>query len=133
MTSLYDIPVTSLTGETVLLREYAGKVLLTGNTASKCRLTGQYEGLQGLYEKYGDSGLVVLGFPSNDFRDQEPGTDEEILAFCQVNYGVTFPMFSKIVVKDGPAQHPLYRYLTNKDTNPEHGCKIQWNFNRKLS
>ncbi len=129
--SFYDIQVDTITGETLTLEKYRGKVLLIVNTASKCGFTGQYAGLQELYETYNDKDLEVLGFPSNDFLWQEPGTDEEIQSFCTLNYGVTFPMFSKIAVK-GKEQHPLYQYLTSKETNPEFGGKISWNFNKFL-
>ena len=129
VTTLYDIEVETMTGDTVLLDAYAGKVMLIVNTASKCGFTGQYEGLQALNDKYESQGLVVLGFPANDFLGQEPGTNEEIQSFCTLNYGVTFPMFAKISVK-GKAQHPLYQYLTSQQNNPEFGGKISWNFNK---
>ncbi len=132
MSSLYDIPVVRITGEATSLRQYEGKVLLIVNVASKCGFTGQYEGLQALYGKYADRGLVVLGFPANDFLGQEPGTEEEIQTFCKLNYGVTFPLFAKIVVKDVADQHPLYRFLTDKRTNPAHAGEITWNFNKFL-
>ncbi len=132
MPTIYDIPVTRITGEETTLREYAGSVLLIVNTASKCGFTGQYAGLQRLHETYGDRGLVVLGFPSNDFGKQEPGSNETIQEFCTVNYGVTFPLFAKIVVKQGESQHALYRYLTEEQTNPGHAGRIQWNFNKFL-
>ncbi|MFC1764712.1 glutathione peroxidase [Planctomycetota bacterium] len=131
MKSLYEITLETMTGETIPLDTYRGKALLIVNTASKCGFTGQYEGLQALYEKYQDQGLVILGFPSNDFLRQEPGTNEEIQSFCQLNYGVTFPLFAKIRVK-GKDQHPLYQYLTSPDTNPNHSGKISWNFNKFL-
>jgi glutathione peroxidase len=131
MASLYDIKVETITGETVPLASYRGKVLLIVNTASKCGFTGQYEGLQTLYTQYADRGFVILGFPSNDFLRQEPGTDEEILSFCKLNYGVTFPLFAKGSVK-GRNQQPLYQYLTDKTTNPKFGGKISWNFNKFL-
>jgi len=101
------------------------------NTASKCGFTYQYEGLEKLYETYKDSGLVILGFPANNFLKQEPGSDEEITSFCRLNYGVTFPMFSKISVK-GKDIHPLYKHLTSKDAGHEFGGKISWNFNKIL-
>lgn len=129
--TLYDIEVDSIAGETLKLQAYEGKVLLIVNTASKCGFTGQYEGLQALYNEHKDRGLVVLGFPSNDFLRQEPGTNEEIQTFCKVNYGVTFPLFAKISVK-GKAQHPLYSYLTRAETNPEFKGKVTWNFNKFL-
>ena len=128
---LYDIEVETITGESVPLADYRGKVLLIVNTASKCGFTGQYAGLQKLYEMNQDKGLIVLGFPSNDFLRQEPGTNEEILSFCKMNYGVTFPMFGKISVK-GKNQHPLYVYLTSKESNPEFPGRISWNFNKFL-
>ena len=131
MESLYQIDVDTLAGETISLQTYAGKVLLIVNTASKCGFTGQYEDLQSLYTTYQDQGLTVLGFPSNDFLGQEPGTNEEIQAFCKLNYGVRFPMFAKIKIK-GKQQHPLYHFLTSKETNPEFGGKITWNFNKFL-
>lgn len=129
--SLYDIEVTTIDGETVKLEAYKGKTLLIVNTASRCGFTGQYEGLQKLYEDYKDRGLVVLGFPSNDFLGQEPGSNDEIEQFCKLNYGVTFPMFEKITVK-GKDQHPLYAYLTSKETNPDFAGNISWNFNKFL-
>lgn len=129
--TLYNFEVTTITGDSVMLSDYQGKVLLIVNTASKCGFTGQYEGLEKLYQTYKDQGLVILGFPSNNFLNQEPGTNEEILEFCQLNYGVTFPMFEKIDVK-GNSQHPLYAYLTSEVTDPEFGGKISWNFNKFL-
>ena len=131
MAGIYDIEVKTITGELIKLSEYRGKVLLIVNTASKCGFTGQYAGLQKLYETDQDKGLVVLGFPSNDFLRQEPGTNEEIQSFCKLNYGVTFPLFGKISVK-GKDQHPLYLYLTSKQSNPAFSGKISWNFNKFL-
>ena len=131
VTKLYDIEVKRIDGQPVRLDAYRGKTLLIVNTASKCGFTGQYDGLQKLYETYGDRGLVVLGFPSNDFMGQEPGSNEEIASFCQLNYGVTFPMFAKISVK-GDEQHPLYTYLTSDQTNPQFAGGISWNFNKFL-
>lgn len=110
-TSIYDIPVRKISGEDASLGEYKGKVLLVVNVASKCGLTPQYEGLEKLYELYKGQGLVVTGFPANDFKSQEPGTDEEIQTFCTSNFGVKFPMFSKITVV-GAEKHPLYKALT---------------------
>lgn len=129
--SIYEIEVETISGEAVKLEAYKGKTLLIVNTASKCGFTGQYEGLQAIYEQYEARGLEVLGFPSNDFLRQEPGSNDEIATFCQRNYGVTFPMFAKISVK-GSDQHPLYTYLTSKETNPQFGGKISWNFNKFL-
>lgn len=108
--SVYDIPVRTIDGNEASLAEYKGKVLLVVNVASKCGLTPQYEGLEGLYEQYRGQGLVVTGFPANNFKSQEPGSDEEIQSFCTTNYGVKFPMFSKINVV-GPDKHPLYAAL----------------------
>jgi len=107
---LYDIPLTTIAGEPASLADYAGKVLLIVNVASKCGLTPQYEGLESLYRIYRDKGLVVLGFPANDFKGQEPGTDTEIEEFCRSVYGVAFPMFSKVTVV-GADKHPLYKAL----------------------
>lgn len=129
--SIYEIEVQTISGEPIKLEAYKGKVLLIVNTASKCGFTGQYEGLQKLYETYQDDGLVVLGFPANDFLKQEPGSDDEIASFCKINYGVTFPMFSKISVK-GDNQHPLYTFLTSRKSNPDFSGKISWNFNKFL-
>lgn len=118
-----------LDGETQNLADYRGKVVLMVNVASKCGLTPQYEGLQKLYETYKDSGLVIIGFPANNFGSQEPGTDHDIAEFCSKNYGVQFPMFSKISVK-GADQHPLYKKLTSL---PEPiGGEVQWNFQKYL-
>jgi len=108
--SIYEIPVRKITGEETTLAEHKGKVLLVVNVASKCGLTKHYEGLEKLYAKYKDQGLVVTGFPANDFAGQEPGTDAEIQAFCSGTFGIQFPMYSKIVVT-GPEKHPLYKAL----------------------
>ena len=108
---IYDIPVKRIDGAPASLRDYAGKVLLVVNVASKCGLTPQYEGLEKLYKAKREQGLEVLGFPANNFRGQEPGTEEEIASFCSTTYDVDFPLFSKIDVV-GPAQHPLYAALT---------------------
>ena len=110
-TPLYDIPLTSIEGQPASLADYQGKVLLVVNVASKCGLTAQYEGLEALYRARKDEGLEVLGFPANNFKGQEPGTDAEIREFCSVNYDVSFPMFSKISVA-GEDRHPLYDALT---------------------
>jgi glutathione peroxidase len=109
--SLFQIPLTRIDGSVASLGDYAGKVLLIVNVASKCGLTPQYEGLEALYRKYRDSGFVVLGFPANDFKGQEPGSEVEIREFCRSVYGVEFPMFAKIKVT-GPDKHPLYQALT---------------------
>ncbi|WP_298200519.1 glutathione peroxidase [Novosphingobium sp.] len=111
MTDLANIPLTRIDGQADSLGQHAGKVLLVVNVASKCGLTPQYEGLERLYKAYGDRGFAVLGFPANDFGAQEPGTHEEIAAFCSVNYGVSFPLFAKADVT-GPGKQPLYAALT---------------------
>jgi glutathione peroxidase len=110
-TALHTITIRRADGSETTLAEYAGKVLLIVNVASKCGLTPQYDGLQALYASHRDRGLMILGFPANEFLSQEPGTDAEIQQFCRLNYGVEFPVFSKIVVK-GAGQHPLYAHLT---------------------
>ena len=129
--SIHAIPLVDLDGNPTSLEAYGGKVLLIVNVASKCGFTYQYEALEALYQKYKDDGLVVLGFPSNDFLGQEPGTEAEIRTFCTTEYQVTFPMFSKIPVK-GRSMHPLYKYLTSKQTNPQFSGRITWNFNKFL-
>ncbi len=128
--SVHDFKPTNINGKETSLSQYKGNVLLIVNTASECGFTPQYEGLQALYEKYGDNGLKVLGFPANNFGGQEPGTDEEIKQFCKVNYDVTFPMFSKVSVK-GEDQHPLFTFLTSAD-NPDFTGEIKWNFEKFL-
>lgn len=128
--SVYEFKPTNINGKETSLSEFKGKVLLIVNTASECGFTPQYEGLQALYEKYSDQGFAVLGFPANNFGGQEPGTDEEIKKFCKANYGVSFPMFSKVSVK-GEDQHPLFKYLTSAD-NPDFTGEIKWNFEKFL-
>jgi len=123
-----DIPFNAITGEKTSLRDFKGKVLLLVNTASECGFTPQYAGLEKLYETYKDSGLVIIGFPANNFGGQEPGTDTEILNFCRSKFDVTFPMMSKISVK-GKDKHPLFVYLTEK--SPITG-EIKWNFSKFL-
>jgi glutathione peroxidase len=130
MTSLQDFSATSLDGRPVDFSEYAGKVVLVVNTASQCGFTPQYEGLQKLHEQYADQGLVVVGFPCDQFGHQEPGSEEEIGAFCQKNYGVTFPMMSKIEV-NGDGAHPLYQWLRSEKGGLL-GGKIKWNFTKYL-
>ncbi len=110
-TSLFDLPVQRISGESASLAEFRGSVLLIVNVASKCGLTPQYEGLEKLYNTYRERGLVILGFPANDFAGQEPGSNEEIQSFCSLTYNVTFPLFAKIAVT-GPDAHPLYQALT---------------------
>jgi glutathione peroxidase len=123
--------VKDIDGKDVDLSKYKGKAVLIVNVASKCGNTPQYAQLQELHKKYADKGLVVLGFPANEFRSQEPGTNEQIKEFCTSKYGVEFPMFSKIVVK-GDGQAPLYQYLTSSQTNPKHAGEITWNFEKFL-
>ncbi len=127
---IYNFTVNTIDGEETTLGEYTGKVMLVVNVASKCGLTPHYEGLQELYSKYSAKGLVVLGFPCNQFMSQEPGTESEIKEFCSTNYSITFPMFSKIDV-NGDNAHPLYKYLTGLDINGYSG-KIEWNFSKFL-
>jgi len=124
-----DFPMKSLDGKDVHLGKYLGKVVLVVNVASKCGLTPQYEQIQRLHERYSDEGLAVLGFPCNQFRDQEPGTADEIREFCRVNYGVTFDLFAKIDV-NGDEACDFYKYLTRQKTEPEGPGKIRWNFEK---
>jgi len=120
-----------LTGKPQSLCDYAGKVVLVVNTASQCGYTPQYEGLEALYKRYQKRGLVVVGFPSNDFGGQEPGSNREVAQFCQMNYGVSFPMFDKIDV-NGPKAHPLYQYLKNEQPGVLGTKNIKWNFTKFL-
>jgi glutathione peroxidase len=129
--SVLDFTMKNIDGGDVKLDVYSGKVLLLVNVASKCGYTSQYKGLESIYEKYKEQGLVVMGFPANNFFWQEPGTNEEIKTFCTTKYNVTFPMFAKISVK-GSKIHPLYKFLTSKAMNPEFGGAISWNFNKFL-
>jgi glutathione peroxidase len=122
--SLYDLKVARLSGEPADLAAFRGKVALVVNVASQCGFTPQYAGLEKLYRELAPRGVVVLGFPSNDFGGQEPGTAEEIGQFCQKNYGVTFPMFAKVVTRAGPEQSPVYAFLG------ESGSLPQWNFSK---
>jgi glutathione peroxidase len=126
---LYDIPLKDIDGKDTSLKAYQGKVLLIVNVASKCGNTKQYKELQALHEKFKNDGLVVLGFPSNDFGGQEPGTNEEIKTFCSTKYNVTFPMFDKVVVK-GPEKAPLYKALSGPES-PFPG-DVKWNFGKFL-
>lgn len=126
-----DHKVTTIDGKEANLEDYKGKVLLFVNVASKCGLTPQYEQLMELHKKYADKGLVILGFPANNFGSQEPGTNEEIQEFCTANYGVEFPMFSKISVK-GDDIAPLYAELTSEEQNKAYGGEIKWNFTKFL-
>jgi glutathione peroxidase len=128
--NFYQFTARSLQGKEISMDTYKGKVVLVVNTASKCGLTPQYEGLEKLYEKYKDRGFVILGFPCNQFGNQEPGTEKEISEGCLVNYGVSFPMFSKIDV-NGDNAHPIYKYLRNRLPGL-FGTKIRWNFAKFL-
>lgn len=150
MSSIYDIPVNTLSGAPSSLAEFQGKVVLIVNVASKCGLTPQYEGLEKLYKQYKDRGFVIAGFPSNDFAGQEPGTAEDIQSFCTLNYGVDFPMFEKIPVV-GAEKHPLYKALISAKPeatatgdvpfadnlrkygiNPNPAPEVLWNFEKFL-
>lgn len=124
--SIFDFTMETISGEEISLSEYSGKVIVVVNVASKCGLTPQYEDLQRFYEEYAERGVVVLGFPANNFMGQEPGTNADIQSFCSINYGVSFPMFAKISVK-GRDQHPLYQFL-EKSTEQ----KPTWNFHKYL-
>ncbi|NVK65050.1 MAG: glutathione peroxidase [Flavobacteriales bacterium] len=126
--SIYDFEANKLNGEKIKLDAFKGKTMVVVNTASKCGLTPQYEGLESMYEKYKDQGLVILGFPCNQFGKQEKGNSDEIQEFCQVNYGVSFPMFEKIEV-NGSNAHPIYKYLKS-ELGGFLGSKIKWNFTK---
>ena len=126
-----NFTVNDIIGRPVNLSKYQGKVVLIVNTASECGYTYQYEGLQALHKRYGARGLSILGFPSNDFGQQEPGTNSEIQQFCKANYGVEFDMFSKVDVL-GAAKLPLFAYLTSSTTNPRFAGEIGWNFEKFL-
>ncbi|GGE33822.1 glutathione peroxidase [Pullulanibacillus camelliae] len=128
--TIYDFSAQTIDGTDKSLEDYKGKVLLIVNTASKCGFTPQFEGLQQLYEKYQEEGFEVLGFPCNQFKNQELGSNEETQAFCQKNYGVSFQMFSRIDV-NGPNAHPLYNYLTTQQSGL-FSKKIKWNFTKFL-
>src|SRR5947209_722996 len=129
--TIYDVPVRTLDGEPANLHDYDGKVLLVVNVASKCGLTPQYAGLERVHEKFAERGFAVLGFPSNQFGEQEPGSSDEIQTFCSTTYGVTFPMFEKTDV-NGDARHPLYATLTSLSDNSGHSGDIRWNFEKFL-
>ncbi|MDQ2925273.1 MAG: glutathione peroxidase [Acidobacteriota bacterium] len=133
MPTLYDLPLATLSGSPTSLADYKGKVLLIVNVASKCGLTPQYTALEALYRRFKDKGLVVLGFPANDFAEQEPGSNDDIAKFCSIDYPVTFPIFSKIAV-NGPEQHPVYTMLTS--LMPQHqadGADFRDNLDNYLS
>lgn len=128
--TFYSFSAKSLKGETITMETYKGKLILVVNTASKCGLTPQYEGLEALYQKFKDHGFVVLGFPCNQFANQEPGDDASISKGCMINYGVSFPMFSKIEV-NGVNAHPIFQYLKN-ELSGWFGKAIKWNFTKFL-
>jgi len=129
--NFHDFTVETIDGESFDLGSLKGKKVLVVNTASKCGYTPQYADLQKLYERYGNKDFTVIGFPANNFANQEPGTDQEIQTFCEKNYGVTFPMMSKISVKGGD-QHPLYQWLTNKEYKGEMDSNFKFNFQKYL-
>ncbi len=128
--NIYDIKVEKMNGETILLNEFKGKTLLIVNTASKCGFTKQFAGLENLYKTYKDKDFIILGFPCNQFLRQDPGTNDEILGFCQLNFGVTFPMFSKINV-NGKNRSEFYQHLI-ENSPVKQGDKIKWNFEKFL-
>ncbi|RAN86672.1 glutathione peroxidase [Bacillus sp. SRB_28] len=129
--TVYDFSAKTITGEEKSLKDYAGKALLIVNVASKCGFTPQYKGLQEVYDKYKDQGLEILGFPCNQFGGQEPGTEADITSFCELNYGVNFPMFAKIDVK-GDKAHPLYTYMTEQAPGLLGMKAVKWNFTKFL-
>ena len=131
MSSIYDFKVVTIQGEETTLSPYKNQILLIVNVASKCGFTSQYDGLEALYKKYKDKGFTVFGFPCNQFGSQEPGTEKEIQNFCRVNFGVTFPMFSKINV-NGEKTHPLYQYLKSEQPGILGTEAIKWNFTKFL-
>ncbi|MFO1374375.1 MAG: glutathione peroxidase [Agitococcus sp.] len=131
MPNVYDYSATTISGKEVSIADYKGKVLLVMNTASKCGLTPQFKDLEALYEKYKDQGLMILGFPCNQFLSQDPASNEEISEFCQLNYGVTFPMFAKIDV-NGDEAHPLFKHLKEAAPGLLGMNAIKWNFTKFL-
>ena len=128
---IYDYKVDDIDGNSFDLKKLKGKKVMIVNTASKCGLTPQFEELEKLYKSYKDKGFVIIGFPTNDFLNQDPGSNDQIKSFCVKNYGVTFPMMSKISVK-GKDKHPLYEYLTSKSLNKLEDNKVKWNFQKYL-
>ena len=129
--SIYQFKVADIYGNIFDFSNLKGKKIMIVNTASKCGLTYQYEALQDLYNQYKDLNFIIVGFPSNDFLWQEPGSNEEIIEFCEQNYAVTFPMMSKIVVK-GEKKHPIYQFLTQKEKNNFQDSRVTWNFQKYL-
>lgn len=131
MQTIHDYKAETISGGTLDFASLKGKKVIIVNTASECGLTPQYEALEALYRKYKDRGLVIVGFPSNDFGQQEPGTNAEITQFCQKNYGVTFPMMAKVTVT-GKEMHPVYGFLTSKAKNGLQDSEVKWNFQKYL-
>lgn len=129
--SFYDFTVKDIDGKEFSFEQLKGKKVMVVNLASKCGLTPQYEGLQELYERYGGDNFVIIGFPANDFLNQEPGTNSEVKSFCKTNYGVSFPLMSKISVK-GKNMHPVYQWLTQKKHNNYKDSRVKWNFQKYL-
>ena len=129
--TIYQFTVEDINGNPFALADLKGKKVMIVNTASKCGLTPQYKELEALYERYKDKDFVIIGFPANNFLGQEPGSNEQIASFCSINYGVSFPMMSKISVK-GKNMHPLYQFLTQKSKNGVEDSKVKWNFQKYL-
>lgn len=129
--TIYQFTVEDINGKPFALADLKGKKVMIVNTASKCGLTPQYKELEALYQQYKDSDFIIIGFPANNFLGQEPGSNEQIASFCSINYGVTFPMMSKISVK-GKNMHPLYQFLTQKSKNGVEDSKVKWNFQKYL-
>ena len=131
MKTIYDYKVEDISGNEFDFAELKGKKILVVNTASECGFTPQFEGLEALYQKYKDDNFVIIGFPSNDFGEQDPGSNDEIAQFCKINYGVTFPMMSKISVK-GDSMAPIYQFLTQKEKNEKKNSSVKWNFQKYI-
>lgn len=131
MKTIYDYKVEDISGNEFDFADLKGKKILVVNTASKCGFTPQFEGLEDLYQKYKDQNFTIVGFPSNDFGQQDPGSNEEIAEFCKINYGVTFPMMSKISVK-GDSIAPIYQFLTQKELNGKKNSSVKWNFQKYI-
>ena len=129
--TIYNFTVNDINGNEFPLSQLKGKKVMIVNVASKCGFTPQYESLEKAYETYKDSNFIIIAFPANNFKEQEPGTNEEIKQFCSLNYGVTFPIMAKISVKDNDI-HPLYKWLTNKDLNGTSNSSVKWNFQKYL-
>jgi glutathione peroxidase len=131
MKTIYNYKVEDISGDEFDFADLQGKKILIVNTASKCGFTPQFDGLEKLYQEYKDKNFVIIGFPSNDFGQQDPGSNEEIAEFCKINYGVTFPMMSKISVK-GDSIAPIYQFLTQKELNGKKNSSVKWNFQKYL-